>query len=97
MEMIAKPNDPALKTIRSGMQLAVEDGMATGAHVNGLNIAGKTGTATEAGGIMHGWFVGYMPTKEPRYLVLIYLEHGRGMDAAVTANSVFKALARGPK
>jgi len=97
LEMIAKPNDPALNTIRSGMQLAVEDGMATGAHVNGLNIAGKTGTATEAGGIMHGWFVGYMLTKEPRYLVLIYLEHGRGMDAAATANSVFKALARAPK
>ena len=43
----------------------------------GVTIAGKTGTAETAPGKPdHAWFVGYVPADDPRYVVVVVLEHG---------------------
>ena len=39
----------------------------------------------------HGFFVGYAPADKPEIVVLVYLEHGRGMDAAAIAGPVITA------
>jgi penicillin-binding protein 2 len=54
--------------------------------------AGKTGTASGTNTpATHGFFVGYAPADKPEIVVMVYLEHGRGMDAASVAKSVFSA------
>lgn len=75
-----------------GLERAVKYGMAHAAQPVGITAAGKTGTAS---GLYtprsHGFFVGYAPADKPRMVVLVYLEHGRGLDAAAVAGKIFTA------
>lgn len=75
-----------------GLERAVQYGVAHRAQPAGTTAAGKTGTAagmrTPA---THGYFVGYAPADKPEIVVLVYLEHGRGMDAAAIAGPVITA------
>lgn len=75
-----------------GLERAVKYGMAHGAQPVGTTAAGKTGTASGARAPQsHGFFVGYAPADKPQIVVLVYLEHGRGMDAAAIAGPVITA------
>ncbi len=69
-----------LTAIREGLLAAVEEPMGTGfktVRLPGVTIAGKTGTAETAPGKPdHAWFVGYVPADDPRYVVVVVLEHG---------------------
>jgi penicillin-binding protein 2 len=61
----------------------------------GLSAAGKTGTAEAgAGRADHAWFAGYCPAENPRYVVVVTLEHGgSGARAAgPVARELFKML-----
>jgi cell division protein FtsI/penicillin-binding protein 2 len=60
----------------------------------GISAAGKTGTAAGPGPQTHGFFAGYAPADRPEIVLVVYLEHGHGNDAAVIANSIFAAYAR---
>jgi cell division protein FtsI/penicillin-binding protein 2 len=69
--------------------------MAHAAFVGGVKIAGKTGTAASANTPRtHGFFVGYAPADKPEIVMVVFLEQGRGMDAAAVAQAVFAAFAR---
>ena len=48
-------------------------------YLDGLSIAGKTGTAETGGGQPdHSWFAGYAPAESPRVAFVVVLEHGGG-------------------
>lgn len=75
-----------------GLERAVKYGVARGAQPTGTTAAGKTGTAAGLKTpITHGFFVGYAPAEKPEIVILVYLERGRGMDAAVVASPVITA------
>lgn len=75
-----------------GLERAVRYGVAHGAQPIGTTAAGKTGTAAGLKtAATHGFFVGYAPADKPEIVVLVYLEHGRGMDAAAIAGPVITA------
>jgi penicillin-binding protein 2 len=75
-----------------GLERAVKYGVAHGAQPDGTTAAGKTGTAAGLRTpVTHGFFVGYAPADKPEIVVLVYLEHGRGMDAAAIAGPVISA------
>lgn len=77
-----------------GLERAVKYGVAHGAQPVGITAAGKTGTAAGARTpASHGFFVGYSPADKPEIVVMVYLEHGRGMDAAAIAGPIFTAYA----
>ncbi|MGB6200270.1 MAG: penicillin-binding transpeptidase domain-containing protein [Candidatus Acidiferrales bacterium] len=79
----------------AGLEDSVTFGMAHAAFVDTMKIAGKTGTAASANTPRtHGFFVGYAPAGKPEIVVVVYLEQGRGMDAAAVAQSVFAAFSR---
>ncbi|MFO0179611.1 MAG: penicillin-binding transpeptidase domain-containing protein [Planctomyces sp.] len=64
-------------------------------HLGGLSAAGKTGTAEAgAGRADHAWFAGYFPAENPKYVVVVALEHGgSGARAAgPVARELFKLL-----
>jgi cell division protein FtsI/penicillin-binding protein 2 len=79
----------------AGLEDSVAFGMAHAAFVSDMKIAGKTGTAASASTPRtHGFFVGYAPADKPEIVMVVFLEQGRGMDAAAVAQSVFAAFAR---
>src|SRR5882724_12296801 len=78
-----------------GMEDSVAFGMAHAAFVNGMNIAGKTGTSVARNTPeTHGFFVGYAPAERPQIAVVVFLPQGRGLDAAALAQPVFSAFAK---
>ncbi|MEP6766820.1 MAG: penicillin-binding transpeptidase domain-containing protein, partial [Gemmatimonadaceae bacterium] len=80
-EQIIKLGPDQLK----GLQLALADVLTRGtgqtAQIKGLTIAGKTGTAQNAGPD-HAWFVGYAPADDPKIVVAVMLEFGLHGPAA---------------
>ena len=65
-------------------------------NVDKVNIAGKTGTAAQPGAaVTHGWFVGLAPAEKPEVAVVVYIEQGRGLDAAALAQPILRAYFEG--
>lgn len=56
-----------------------------------ITVAGKTGTAQTHSGPPHAWFVGFAPSRSPKYSVLVLVENGEsgGHNAAPLARKVF--------
>ncbi|MEO8662868.1 MAG: penicillin-binding transpeptidase domain-containing protein [Bryobacteraceae bacterium] len=82
--------------VRQGLVEATTYGTARLAAVPGLEVAGKTGTATSDGSHKHAWFAGFAPARAPRVVVVVYVESGQGgADAAPVAHEVFAAWQRG--
>jgi penicillin-binding protein 2 len=84
--------DSALAVVYAGLEASTAYGMAHAAQPDGMAVAGKTGTAgSDTSPLTHGWFAGYAPANDPRIVLVVYLEHGRGMDAAGLARKIFTA------
>jgi cell division protein FtsI/penicillin-binding protein 2 len=82
----------------AGLDDSVAFGMAHASYVPNMKIAGKTGTAASPNTLRtHGFFVGYAPADKPEIVLIVFLDQGRGMDAAAVAQSVFAAYAREPR
>ena len=78
-----------------GLQLALADvvsrGTAAGAQVQGLTIAGKTGTAQVPPHPDNAWFVGYAPASNPEIVIAVILEEGlHGSRAAKVATKLME-------
>jgi penicillin-binding protein 2 len=64
-------------------------GTAAASAIQGLTLAGKTGTAQNTGGEDHGWFLGFAPADKPRIVVAVLLEFGlHGSRAAHIASAI---------
>jgi cell division protein FtsI/penicillin-binding protein 2 len=91
-QLVKLPPDSPMQAVERGLEDSVAYGMAHNAHVDGLSIAGKTGTASDHGqSWTHGWFVGFVPAKSPKVVVVVYLPRGNGADAAHLAQVFFTA------
>jgi penicillin-binding protein 2 len=73
-----------------GLKAVLEAGGTAGASaIQGLTLAGKTGTAQNTGGPDHGWFVGFAPADNPKIVVAVLLEFGlHGSRAAHIASAI---------
>jgi penicillin-binding protein 2 len=84
-----------LSVLRAGMKGVVEGGTGWRARIEGVSIAGKTGSAqvvskarleknpTLTAIVPHGWFVAFAPTDAPRIALVVMVEHGgSGGEAA---------------
>jgi penicillin-binding protein 2 len=73
-----------------GLKAVLEQGGTAGASaIQGLTLAGKTGTAQNPGGNDHGWFVGFAPADHPKIVVAVLLEFGlHGSRAAHIASAI---------
>ena len=82
---------PPKGTVALGLEDSVRYGMANPAAVTGMTILGKTGTASDLGEAWtHGWFAGAIPG---RFVVVVYVPHGDGGDAARLAQKLFQSVA----
>lgn len=64
------------ETVIEGMRLAVEAGTGYIAHVPGLGLCGKTGTAQNPHGADHSVFVGFAPWDNPKIAIAVIVENG---------------------
>lgn len=64
--------------IRNALRDVTAEGGTAGSLFKGwpIEIAGKTGTAENATGRDHGWFVAYAPYDKPRIVVVALVEQG---------------------
>lgn len=66
-------------------------GTAGSAAVEGIVVAGKTGTAQNNSGIDHAWFAGFAPHDNPEIVVVVFIEFGKsGTNAAKIATKVIE-------
>ncbi|HEU4630818.1 MAG TPA: penicillin-binding protein 2 [Gemmatimonadaceae bacterium] len=87
-----------------GLRLALADvvsarGTAGASALQGITIAGKTGTAQTGrpGERDHAWFVGFAPAEDPKIVVAVFIEHGEhGSAAARLASRTIEQYLRAP-
>lgn len=101
---IEKPVESGIQTTREdwdvvhdAMRLVVEAGTARAARVEGVAVAGKTGTAQNPHGDDHALFVAYAPADAPRLALAVVAEnsgHG-GSVAAPVAGLVLRRVLLG--
>ena len=98
---------PALKLDAkqlAGLRLAMADvvstrGTAGRSAIQGVTIAGKTGTAqnSENRDRDHAWFLGFAPAEDPKIVVGVFLAFGEhGSEAASLASRVIEAYLKRP-
>lgn len=62
-----------------------------GRYSGPITVAGKTGTAENAGGDDHSWFVAFAPAEDPQIAVAVVMENvGHGSNAITTARDIMK-------
>jgi cell division protein FtsI (penicillin-binding protein 3) len=90
-----------VRTLQPAFENVVETGTATMARVNGLRIAGKTGTAWRAVGgsydpdYTRASFVGYFPSDEPKVALLVVIgDPETSIYGGAVAAPVFRHVAR---
>ena len=66
------------------MVSVVEDGSGRRAQISGVQVAGKTGTAENAGPD-HNWFIGFAPADDPQIAVAVFVANGGGTGGDVSA------------
>jgi peptidoglycan glycosyltransferase len=82
------------------MSKVVQEGTGTAAALQGINVAGKTGTAEKniALRINQPWFIAFAPVDRPKIAIAVTIENVRGgfggTVAAPIAKSVMEALLR---
>ena len=66
------------------MVSVVENGSGRRARIPGVTVAGKTGTAENAGPD-HNWFIGFAPADDPQIAVAVFVANGGGTGGDVSA------------
>ena len=78
-----------LRTAMDGV--VAEGGTAAASRINGVILAGKTGSAQNAQDATrdHAWFVGFAPADNPKIVVAVMLEFGlHGSRAARISSAI---------
>ena len=90
------------KTMRDILQLVVEKGTGKAAKIDGIKVAGKTGTSQkiENGTYSHSHFIssfiGFAPADDPRLAMVVAVDDPRGAYyGGVVAAPVFKEVVEG--
>ena len=85
--------------VRTMMEAVVERGTGTAAQIDGIRVAGKTGTAeTQIGKKINDvWFIAFAPSRDPRVAIAVNVQDVPGFGgeiAAPIARDVMETLLR---
>ncbi|MFA4965294.1 MAG: penicillin-binding transpeptidase domain-containing protein [Thermoleophilia bacterium] len=86
-------------TLSTMMQRVVNAGTGTAAALEGIQVAGKSGTAERGDGTNLAWFIAFAPADDPRVALAIVIEDTQstgGELAAPLAGAVLKAALAQP-
>ncbi len=73
----------------------VQDGAASGARIEGVDVAGKTGTAENGNTRPYSlWFTGFAPADDPQVAVAVVVENGGGQGQSGSGNTIAAPIAK---
>lgn len=81
-----------VSTIREGVRAVVNGGTGTKAALNGIAVAGKSGTAEAPPGKSHTWFGAFAPYDKPEIVVVAFVEHSGGGGGSTAGPIVRQVL-----
>ena len=84
------------RLVAQSMVRVVQEGTGGAAALEGVTVAGKTGSAENTAGDTHAWFIGYAPAEDPQIVCAVILENagGGGSFAAPVAGDVLDMALR---
>ena len=75
----------AARGVSRMMSSVVEEGSGTAAQLQGVRVAGKTGTAERGAGINQAWFIAFAPANNPKIAIAVTVEQAKGTGGEVAA------------
>lgn len=82
-------------TITQMMVNGVDDGAASNATIDGVKVAGKTGTAENGPTDPFTlWFTGFAPANDPQYAITVLVENGGGLGQTGYGNLLAAPIAK---
>ena len=67
-------------TLNEMMQQVIIQGGFTEAEIEGMKVAGKTGTAESGNGAAHSWWITFAPADDPEIAMCVMIENGGRAD-----------------
>ncbi|MBS1908053.1 MAG: penicillin-binding protein 2 [Actinobacteria bacterium] len=81
--------------ISAAMQASVSTGAAQGARIDGVDVAGKTGTAENGDTAPYTlWFTGFAPASNPEIAVAVVVEDGGGQGQSGSGDAIASPIAK---
>ncbi|MEO6310618.1 MAG: penicillin-binding transpeptidase domain-containing protein [Leifsonia sp.] len=82
-------------TMTQMMVNGVNNGAASNARIDGVEVAGKTGTAENGDTDPYTlWFTGFAPANDPRYAITVLVENGGGLGQTGYGNLLAAPIAQ---
>jgi len=82
-------------TLTQMMVEAVSNGAGSNARIDGVEVAGKTGTAENLEGDPYTlWFTGFAPANDPQVAITVVVENGGGLGQEGSGNTVAAPIAK---
>jgi penicillin-binding protein 2 len=86
--------------MKNSLEAVVSGGTARGGRIQGITMAGKTGSAENAHGpLTHSWFVAYAPADNPQIAIAVMAEnagHGGTVAVPMASSVIRKYLEKDP-
>lgn len=76
------------------MTAVVERGTGTRAQINGVTVAGKTGTAEHGTKTAHAWFMSFAPVDDPKIAVAVIVEDAAAAGSELGGGQVAAPIAK---
>lgn len=81
--------------VTASMVASVADGAAQGARIDGIDVAGKTGTAENDGDEPYTlWFTGFAPADDPQVAVAVVVQDGGGLGQSGSGDTLAAPIAK---
>jgi peptidoglycan glycosyltransferase len=96
-EIIGEPmSSRTARQVKDMMVAVVESGTGTAARMEGVQVAGKTGTAQTGieGANPHTWFIAFAPADDPQLAVAVIVENGGSFGSEATGGAVAAPIAK---
>lgn len=88
-------SDKTASQVKAMMVSSVNSGAARNATIQGVDVAGKTGTAQNGANQPYTlWFTGFAPASNPKVAVAVVVENGGGLGQSGVGNVVAAPIAR---
>ena len=75
----------AARDLTGMMTQVVDEGSGTSARLQGVPVAGKTGTAERGAGVNQAWFIAFAPADDPKIALAVTVEQASGTGGEVAA------------
>ncbi|WP_304452516.1 penicillin-binding protein 2 [Nocardiopsis sp. YSL2] len=87
-ESYSQAVEPSTADMLTEMMVGVTtppDGSGLNGAIQGMDVAGKTGTAENGTDRTHNWFIGFAPADDPQIAVAVVIEFGGGSGGSLAA------------